>query len=175
MIRWRKASRADSPAVAGVARVNIAGLVLVMVLILAFTAYARHHHTALAQTRVEQASESATILALEGVRAFEQVADAQALMTLPVGADSMVMTARVFANGQSMGTYAVSLKRVEMEGFRVLATGRLVSGERSMMCSVNGNVRFAGGPSEKISVGYDAVPLCNGTQHRSALTTQLGS
>jgi hypothetical protein len=175
MMRWLKASRADLPVLGRIARVNVVVPVLVAVLTLALAGYARHHHRTLAQTRVEQASESATILALEGVHAFEQVADAQALMTLPVGADSMVMKARVFGAGQSMGTYVVSLKRVEMEGFRLLATGRLVSGERSMICSVHGNVRFAGGPSEKISVGYDAVPLCNGMRHRSALTTQLGS
>jgi len=139
------------------------------------TGYARHLHRTLARMRNDQASESATILALEGVHAFVQTADAEALMTWPAGADSMVMTARVFGAGRSMGTYAVSLTRVEAESFRLLATGRLVSGEQSMMCSVHGSVRLAGEPGRKITVGYGAAPLCNGTRHRSALTTQLGS
>ncbi len=175
MMRWPNASRADSPASDRVALAVLVVPVLAVGLTLLLAGYARHHHSTLARTRVEQASESATSLAFEGVHAFQQAADAQALMTLPVGADSMVMKARVFGDDQSVGTYAVSLERVESEGFRLFATGRLVSGEKSMMCSVHGNVRLAGGPSEKISVGYDAVPLCNGTQHRSALTTQLGS
>jgi hypothetical protein len=175
MMRWRMAPRADSPESGRIARAAVAVPVLTVGLAIALAGYARHHHPTLARTRVERASEGATILALEGVHAFEQAVDAEALMTLPVGADSMVMKARVFGDDQSMGTYAVSLKRVEMEGFRLLATGRLVSGNRSMMCSVHGSVRLAGGPSEKISVGYDAAALCNGTQRRSALTTQLGS
>jgi hypothetical protein len=175
MMRWRKAPRAESPASGRIARVAVVVPALTLALALALAGFVRHHNTRLTRTRMAQASEGATSLALEGVRAFEEAVDAQALMTLPVGADSMVMKARVFGDDQSMGTYAVSLKRVEMEGFRLFATGRLVSGARSMMCSVHGNVRLAGGPSEKISVGYDAVPLCNGARHRSALTTQLGS
>lgn len=137
--------------------------------------FARIHYSSLQETRTEQASDGATILALEGLHAFLERADPEALMTLPVGADSMVMKARVFGGDRSMGTYAVSLKRVASGGFQVLATGRLVSGERSTMCSFRGQVRFAGTPGEEIAVGYDGVPLCNGTRHRSALTTQLGS
>ncbi|MGD8279209.1 MAG: hypothetical protein PVH00_14320 [Gemmatimonadota bacterium] len=174
MMRWRKGPRADS--VSGrITRAAVATPMLSATLVLVLAGYVRHHYSTLTRTRVEGVSEGATILALEGVHAFVETADAQALMTLAVGADSMVMKARVFGDDQSMGTYAVSLKRVKTESFRLLATGRLVSGERSMMCSVNGNVRLAGGPSEKISVGYDAAPLCNGKRHRSALTTQLGS
>lgn len=136
-------------------------------------AFAHLHVSSLEDTRTEQASDGATILALEGLHAFEEGVDPEALMTLPVGADSMVMKARVFGGGRSMGTYTVSLKRVARGGFRVLATGRLVSGERSTMCSFWGQVDLAGTPGDEIAVGYDTVPLCNGKRHRSALTTQL--
>ena len=175
MMQWPRVLRAVEPAPDRVARMAIVASLLTVALAFSLAGYVWHHYTTMARLQVEQASAGATILALEGVHAFEKSADAQALMTLPVGADSMVMKARVFGDRQSMGTYAVSLKRVESEGFRLLATGRLVSGARSMMCSVDGSVRLTDGPGKKISVGYDADPLCNGTRRRTALTTQPGS
>ena len=169
-------SVAHSPVRTIMARAGaVAVPILAGMIVIGGATFARLHYSALQNSRTQLASDGATILALEGVHAFTQAADPQALMTLPVGADSMVMKARVFGAGQLMGTYAVSLKRVGSAGFRLLATGRLVSGPRSMMCTVRGLVRVADDAGEKFSVGYDAAPLCNGTRHRSALTTQLGS
>lgn len=149
--------------------------VLAALLLIGGAGFARVHYCALRDTRIEQAGDGATILALEGVHAFRETVDPEILMRLPVGADSMVMKARVFGGDHSMGTYAVSLKRLQVGDFRLLATGRLVSGRRSMICSVRAVVRLADASDGRISVGYDAAPLCNGARHRSALTTQLES
>lgn len=153
----------------------IAVPLLAVMLVIGGAAFAGIQYSTVTSSRTRLASDGATILALEGLHAFSRAADSQTLMSLPVGADSMVMAARVFGGHESMGTYAVSLKRSESEGFRLLATGRLVAGKRSMICSVHGRVRFANPSGEEISVGYDSVPLCNGTRYRSALTTQPGS
>jgi hypothetical protein len=147
---------------------------LAALLVIGSAGFARLHYAALRDKRIEQAGDGATILALEGIHSFKQNADPAGLMRLPVGADSMVVKARVFGGDDSMGTYAVSLRRLDIGGFSLLATGRLVSGSRSMMCSVRGVVRLAAS-SGRISVGYDTAPMCNGARHRSTLTTQLES
>ena len=121
--------------------------------------------------RAGHASDAATILALAGVRAFTDHGNARALMEIPVGADSMVMKARVFVGDESMGSYAVRVAHVGPAAFRVRSTGRLVERGRSMMCSLDVFVQLAQNESERPSMGVQQEPLCNGSRHRSAVTS----
>jgi hypothetical protein len=121
--------------------------------------------------RTGHASDAATILALAGVRAFTDHADARALMELPVGADSMVVKARVFVGEESMGSYAVRVAHVGPAALRVRSTGRLVERGRSTMCSLDVFVQLANNESDRPSMGVQQEPLCNGSRHRSAVTS----
>jgi hypothetical protein len=123
-----------------------------------------------AAARANRASDGATILALAGVRAFAQQTEAQALMEIPLGADSMVMKARVFFGEQTSGTYAVRVAKVGASAFRLKSTGRLVAGGRATMCSVDVFIQLDARQSQP-SLGVEQEPLCNGSRHRSAVTS----
>jgi hypothetical protein len=124
------------------------------------------HETRLAA----QASDGATILALAGVRAFAEQTDTRALMEIPLGADSMITKARVFAGDESSGTYAVRVAKVGASAFRLKSTGRLVARGKSMMCSVEVFVQLDAIHQQRQSLGVEQDPLCNGSRHRSAVT-----
>jgi hypothetical protein len=124
---------------------------------------------ALRTTRVHHASDSATILAFAGVRDFAERVDTEALMQIPVGADSMVMKARVFVGDQSMGTYAVNIAHVGPSWFRLRSTGRLVAAGESTMCNVDVFVQL-GMQDTRPQLGVEQEPLCNGLRHDSAVT-----
>lgn len=116
------------------------------------------------------ASDAATILALAGVRAFAEHADPRALMEIPLGADSMVVKARVFAGEESAGSYAVLAAKVGASAFRLRSTGRLVARGKSMMCSVEVFVQLNASGESRPSMGVEQDPLCNGSRHSSAVT-----
>lgn len=122
----------------------------------------------LRDTRLFGASDSATILALAGVREFTERADLAALMLTPVGADSMVMQARVFRGEDSMGTWSVNLVDVAPTAIRVRSTGRLKSGETSMVCSVDVLLEVDERTDARPRAGMQQPPLCNGSRHESA-------
>jgi hypothetical protein len=122
----------------------------------------------LRDTRLFGASDSATILALAGVREFTERADLGELMLAPIGADSMVMQARVFRGEQSMGTWSVRLLHQTPTAFRVRSTGRLKSGESSMVCSVDVVVKVSEEMDTRPEMGVEHPPLCNGSRHESA-------
>ena len=128
-------------------------------------------HTTIDSANRAYASDAATILALAGVRAFAEHGDARALMHIPVGADSMVMKARVFHGDESSGTYAVRVAHVDASAFRVRSTGRLVSGGKSMLCSLDVFVQLRESEDRRPSLGVEQAPLCNGTRHRSAVAS----
>jgi Family of unknown function (DUF6023) len=125
--------------------------------------------TALQATRAAHASDSATILAFAGVREFAERLDPDVLMQIPLGADSMVMKARVFAGDESMGTYAVNVAHVGPSAFRLRSTGRLVDSGRSTMCSLDVFVQVST-TETRPSLGVEQDPLCNGLRHESAVT-----
>ena len=128
------------------------------------------------QTKLVAASDGATILALAGVRDFAERADLAALMLTPVGADSMVMKARVFVGDESMGTYTVRMIHVESNAFRLRSTGRLKSGEQSMMCSLDVLVHIDETSETSPELGLQHHPMCNGSRHESAVTrVNIGS
>ncbi len=116
-----------------------------------------------------QSSDAATILALAGVRDFAQQADPGALMRIPMGADSMVMKARVFAGDESMGSYAVRVSHIGPSDFRLRSTGRLTKGASSMTCNLDVFVQLST-DNERPSMGVEQEPLCNGLRHESAVT-----
>jgi hypothetical protein len=122
----------------------------------------------LRDTRLFGASDSATILALAGVREFTERADFGALMLTPVGADSMVMQARVFRGEQSMGTWSVRFLHEAPTAIRLRSTGRLKSGESSMVCSVEVLLEVDELTDPRPRVGLQHPPLCNGSRHESA-------
>jgi Family of unknown function (DUF6023) len=124
---------------------------------------------ALQAVRAGHASDSATILAFAGVREFAERLDPDVLMQIPLGADSMVMKARVFAGDQSMGTYAVNVAHVGPSAFRLRSTGRLVDSGRSTMCSLDVFVQVST-TEARPSLGVEQEPLCNGLRHESAVT-----
>lgn len=128
-------------------------------------------------TRLFGASDGATILALAGVRDFAEQADMRSLMLTPLGADSLVMKAKVFVGDQSMGTYAVQMVREAPQSFRLRSTGRLKSGDESMVCSVDVLLRFNETGETRPSVGLEQPPLCNGSRHESAVirVSNIGS
>ncbi len=130
----------------------------------------------LKELRLASASDGATILALAGVREFADRADLAALMLTPVGADSMVMKATVFVGDESMGTYSVRLIHVEHNSFRLRSTGRLKSGDHSMMCSLDVVVQVDELSERSPELGLQQQPLCNGSRHESAVTrVNIGS
>ena len=120
------------------------------------------------RTRLSRVTEGAASLAREGVLAFNVHADHTALMEIPVGADSMVMTARVSAGTQSSGTWAVRVAHVAPATFQLKATGRLVAGRTSVMCSFRLPLRMEDGGVNRPHVGVTDEPLCNGSLYRSA-------
>jgi hypothetical protein len=131
----------------------------------------------LRDTRLFGASDSATILALAGVRDFAERADIRSLMLTPLGADSLVMKAKVFVGDGSMGTYAVQMVREAPQSFRLRSTGRLKSGDESMVCSVDVLLRFSETGEPRPSAGLEQPPLCNGSRHESAVirVSNIGS
>jgi len=123
----------------------------------------------LRDTRLFGASDSATILAFTGVHDFAARADVRSLMLTPVGADSMVMKARVFTGDESLGTYAVRFVHEAPGSFRLRSTGRLKSGESSMVCSVDVLLRVEDAVDLGSTVGLHQPPVCNGARHESAV------
>jgi hypothetical protein len=115
------------------------------------------------------ASDGATILAFAGVREFADRLDPELLMQIPLGADSMVMKARVFVGDESMGTYAVNVAHVGPSEFRLRSTGRLVASGRSTMCRLDLFVQVST-VETRPSLGLEQDPLCNGLRHASAVT-----
>jgi hypothetical protein len=141
--------------------------VVVLAVLAAFAA--TRVEAAFRDARTVNASDGATILALAGVRAFTESTDLQALMQIPLGADSMVMKARVFVGDASMGTYAVSVAHVGPAGFRLRSTGRLIAAGASTVCSLDVYVQLDEG--KRASMGVQQEPLCNGLRHESAVTS----
>ena len=88
-------------------------------------------------------------------------------MLAPLGADSMVMQARVFRGEQSMGTWSVRLLHETPTAFRLRSTGRLKSGENSMVCSVDVVLKVSE-MDARPEMGVAQRPLCNGSRHESA-------
>jgi len=135
--------------------------------VLAFVT-ANRMQAALRAARLGHASDSATILAFAGVREFAERLDPDVLMQIPLGADSMVMKARVFVGDESMGTYAVNVAHVGPSAFRLRSTGRLVASGHSTMCSLDVFVQVSA--ETRPSLGVEQDPLCNGLRHESAVT-----
>jgi len=131
----------------------------------------------LRDTRLFGASDGATILALAGVRDFADSADLDALMLTPVGADSLVMKARVFVGDGSMGTYAIQVVHEAPRAFRLRSTGRLKSGDDSMVCSVDVLLEIDEAIDARPMLGMQQPPLCNGLRHESAVirVSNIGS
>jgi hypothetical protein len=144
--------------------------VLFLLLVLS-TASTGGLYRALERARHHRVSDGAAILAFEGVRAFAEGADVMGLMQLPVGADSLIMTARVFDGAGSTGTYAVRIAHIAPAAFALRSTGRLIAEGRSIICSVDVRLRFDGTTEERARVGVETEPLCNGLRHRSAVTS----
>lgn len=132
---------------------------------------------ALSTSRRTGISDGATILALTGVREFTRQADIAALMLTPVGADSMLMKATVFAGDESTGMYVVRVLRVGHDAFRLRSTGRLASGGTSMVCNVDVFVQIDQTGGARPHLGVSQLPLCNGSRHDSPVTrfTHIGS
>lgn len=143
--------------------------IVVLLLLLGSTISAVGLYRTLERTRDHHVSDGAAILAFEGVRAFAAGADVQSLMEIPVGADSLVMKARVFEGDGSTGTYAVRVVHVSPRAFSLKSTGRLIAGGRSMMCSVDVRLRLDAANEQRPRVGVEDEPLCNGSRHRSAV------
>ena len=120
------------------------------------------------RTRLSQVTEGAATLAREGVLAFNVQADQAALMEIPVGADSMVMAARVSAGTRSSGTWAVRIAHIAPASFQLKATGRLVAGRTSVICSFRVALRMDDGTVNRPHIGITDEPLCNGSLYRTA-------
>jgi hypothetical protein len=143
--------------------------VVIALLLLGSSVSAAGLYRTLERTRDHRVSDGAAILAFEGVRAFAAGADVRSLMEIPVGADSLVMKARVFEGEGSTGTYAVRVVHVSPSAFSLKSTGRLIAGGRSMMCSVDVRLRLDAASEDRPRVGVENEPLCNGSRHRSAV------
>lgn len=143
--------------------------IVILLLLVGSTISAAGLYRTLERTRDHRVSDGAAILAFEGVRAFAQDADVKSLMEIPVGADSLVMKARVFEGEGSTGTYAVRVAHVSPAAFALKSTGRLISGGRSMMCSVDVRLRLDAASERRPRVGVEDEPLCNGSRHKSAV------
>jgi hypothetical protein len=143
--------------------------VVIGLLLLGSSVSAAGLYRTLERTRDHRVSDGAAILAFEGVRAFAAGADVRSLMEIPVGADSLVMKARVFEGEGSTGTYAVRVVHVSPSAFSLKSTGRLIAGGRSMMCSVDVRLRLDAASEDRPRVGVENEPLCNGSRHRSAV------
>jgi hypothetical protein len=143
-------------------------IVVLLALIILGGAGAAQLAAKLRDTRLFGASDGATILALAGVREFAERADLDALMLTPIGADSMVMQARVFRGEDTMGTWSVKFLHVAPTAIRLRSTGRLKSGERTMVCSVDVLLHVDEPTDPRPRVGMQQQPLCNGSRHESA-------
>ncbi|MGH7503603.1 MAG: hypothetical protein ACREL7_17890 [Longimicrobiales bacterium] len=144
--------------------------IVLLLLLFGSTVSAGGLYRALDRMRDHRVSDGASILAFEGVRAFAEDTDVKSLMEIPLGADSLIMKARVFDGEGSTGTYAVRVAHVSPAAFLLKSTGRLIAGGRSMICSVDVRLRLNAVSEDRPPVGVEDEPLCNGSRHRSAVT-----
>ncbi len=124
---------------------------------------------AAARSRVDRATEHAATLARDGVHAFGVRNESGPLMEIPVGADSMVMAARIGTGTGTGGTWAVRVAHVAPERFQLKATGRVIAGRTSVMCSFDVTLRVEDGGVIRPPIGVTDEPMCNGSPYRSAV------
>jgi hypothetical protein len=133
-----------------------------------------------AATREHRTRDGAAILAEHGLREFAAAARTLELLTLPVGADSIVHKARVVADDQSTGTIAVQVARAGDVTFSVKSTGRLDTSGVPFVCSYEVTWRLDREADPRRALDPQDGPMCNGARRRrpaddgGALLQRLG-
>jgi hypothetical protein len=157
---------------------GIAGLLLGLLLVGA--AATGGWYAARSASREHRIRESAAILAEHGLREFAAAASTLELLELPIGADSIVHKARVFADDESAGTIAVQVARSADAAFTVKSTGRMDTSEAPFVCSYEVTWRLDREADPRRALEPQTDPMCNGARRRrpagdgDALLQRLG-
>jgi hypothetical protein len=122
-------------------------------------------------SREHQVREGAAILAEHGLREFAANTSTLELMALGIGGDSIVHTARVFADEVSSGMVAVQITRAADATFHVKSTGRLDSGGTPFVCSYDVIWEVDREADPRRALDPQDGPLCNGARRRRPADT----